>query len=60
MENIFKNSAQKLIQQGFELVSTDFDRPWGGFFVIDENQAQKFADIEIYPTTKIIELRYKN
>ena len=45
MENIFKNSAQKLIQQGFESVSTDFDRPWGGFFVIDENQAQKFADI---------------
>ena len=45
MENIFKNSAQKLLQQGFEVVSTDFDRPWGGFFVIDENQAQKFADI---------------
>ena len=45
MENIFKNSAQKLLQQGFETVSTDFDRPWGGFFVIDENQAQKFADI---------------
>ena len=45
MENIFKNSAQKLLQQGFEVVSTDFDRHWGGFFVIDENQAQKFADI---------------
>ena len=45
MENIFKNSAQKLLQQGFEVVSTDFDRPWGGFFVISEDNAQDFANI---------------
>ena len=25
--------------------SKDFDRPWGGFFVLDENQVQEFADI---------------
>ena len=23
----------------------DLNRPWGGFFVLDENQAQEFADI---------------
>ena len=42
MENIFSRSEQRLIREGFELISTDFNRPWGGFFVIDENQAQKF------------------
>ena len=26
------------------MVSKDFDRPWGGFFVIDEVQAQEFAN----------------
>ena len=41
----FSRSEQKLIREGFELISTDFNRPWGGFFVIDENQAQKFANI---------------
>ncbi len=30
---------------GFDIVSKDFERPWGGFLVIDENQAQEFANI---------------
>ena len=29
---------------GFEIISKDFDRPWGGFLVISEEQAQQFAD----------------
>ena len=29
---------------GYQIVDFDFERPWGGFLVIDENQAQKFAD----------------
>lgn len=45
MENIFSKSEQRLIREGFEVISTDLNRPWGGFFVIDENQAQKFANI---------------
>ncbi|MBL7858552.1 MAG: phosphoheptose isomerase [Cyclobacteriaceae bacterium] len=28
---------------GMRVVSKDFERPWGGFFVIDETQAQEFA-----------------
>ena len=31
--------------QGLKIDSFDLDRPWGGFFVLDENQAQEFADI---------------
>ena len=29
---------------GFDIVSKDFERPWGGFLVINEKQAQKFAN----------------
>jgi mannose-6-phosphate isomerase len=31
--------------QGLKIDSFDLDRPWGGFFVLDENQAQAFADL---------------
>ena len=29
---------------GYHVVDSDFDRPWGGFLVINENQSQKFAN----------------
>ena len=29
---------------GFDIISKDFERPWGGFLVINENQAQEFAN----------------
>ena len=29
---------------GFKVVSHDFERPWGGFLVIDEIQAQEFSN----------------
>ena len=29
---------------GFEITSKDFQRPWGGFLVISEEQAQEFAN----------------
>ena len=29
---------------GFDIISKDFKRPWGGFMVINENQAQEFAN----------------
>ena len=36
--------AETLKQQGFTIAQEDPTRPWGGFFVIDEDQAQQFAD----------------
>ena len=35
----------KLSNQGLRIDRYDLNRPWGGFFVLDENQAQAFADI---------------
>lgn len=40
---IFEKTEKKLKVQGFEFERTDFNRPWGGFFVIDESQAAKFT-----------------
>lgn len=32
-------------RQGLRIKSSDFSKPWGGFFVLDENQAQAFANL---------------
>ena len=44
MNSLFSDIAEKLAHQGLKVVFKDFDRPWGGFFVIDEEQAQEFAN----------------
>ncbi|MDO7846270.1 phosphoheptose isomerase [Hymenobacter sp. M29] len=41
---IFQQTAARLQAQGFTIATQDQTRPWGGFFVIDETQAQAFAD----------------
>jgi mannose-6-phosphate isomerase len=39
------NEIKKQIESfGFNVVSHDFERPWGGFLVIDETQAQNFSN----------------
>lgn len=42
--DIFKEIEADLKQKGLEIHNQDQTRPWGGFFVINESQAQKFAD----------------
>ncbi|RDC61474.1 cupin domain-containing protein [Adhaeribacter pallidiroseus] len=44
-EVIFKEIEQQLTEQQFTIDKQDQTRPWGGFFVIKENQAQQFADL---------------
>jgi len=43
-ETLFQQTEQQLQQQGFTIDKQDQSRPWGGFFVINEDQAQQFAD----------------
>ena len=43
--NYFIKIQDEIISLGFKILSKDFDRPWGGFLVIDENQSQKFSNI---------------
>jgi mannose-6-phosphate isomerase-like protein (cupin superfamily) len=41
--SIFKKTAEMLYSLGFTIVDKDDARPWGGFYVVDESQAIKFA-----------------
>lgn len=41
---LFQNIQQQLLNTGFKIENYDFERPWGGFFVIAEEQAQEFAN----------------
>lgn len=41
---IFEKIQNQLETNQFEIVSKDHNRPWGGFFVIAEEQAQQFAN----------------
>jgi mannose-6-phosphate isomerase len=54
MLNIFQSRKIILENQGLRIDSYDLSRPWGGFYVIDENQAQLFADI--YFSNKDVEV----
>lgn len=41
-DEVFEAVQQFIDEQGFEVVAKDFGRPWGGFFVLNENDADKF------------------
>lgn len=56
-KNSVLTSVEKYLQKkGFKIVSKDFDRPWGGFFVLDESQAQKFGE-SFFPDIEIASLK---
>ena len=40
----FEEIIKEIESFGFTIVSQDFERPWGGFLVIDESQAQDFSN----------------
>jgi mannose-6-phosphate isomerase len=41
-DKIFSDIERILLKEGFKIEFADTDRPWGGFFVIDQKQAHKF------------------
>jgi len=66
MELTFSNADSKqetfskvqayLDAKGLKVVARDFERPWGGFFVIDEAQAKQFAQ-QFFPGIEINDLK---
>ncbi|WP_144605820.1 cupin domain-containing protein [Algoriphagus algorifonticola] len=42
-ESAFEKAERLMDVFGFDIVKFDRNRPWGGFLVIHENQAKKFA-----------------
>lgn len=42
---VFEKVEEYLHQQHLKVVNQDDTRPWGGFFVLDESQAEKFITL---------------
>ena len=40
--NYFTQTEELIKSKGFKITSKDLERPWGGFLVIEESQAQDF------------------
>jgi mannose-6-phosphate isomerase-like protein (cupin superfamily) len=55
---VFDEIEKYLTSLEFHLVQKDVSRPWGGFFVINEMQAEYFADL-FFPGTQLATL-YKS
>ncbi len=41
---VFSEIAEYLFTQNLEIVNEDLSRPWGGFYVLNENQSDVFID----------------
>ncbi len=42
---VFKEIIGRIEKEGLKIVDKDENRPWGGFLVLDESQAQEFSNI---------------
>ena len=51
-QEVFTELQKYLDNKGLHIDKTDDTRPWGGFFVIDENYAEKFIDLYFPHLTK--------
>lgn len=55
-QQIFAAIQKYLDDLNLRVVANDFARPWGGFFVIDEKQAQQFASL-FFPHIEFSEIQ---
>ena len=44
----YKNIEVELNNLGFQIVDSNFEKPWGAYFCIDETQVQDFSDKFFY------------
>ena len=44
MKSYFNKIEETIKSFGFIIKAKDYERPWGGFLVIDEIQAQEFSN----------------
>lgn len=58
-QQFLEQQQQYIEQDGFRIQTLDFSRPWGGFFVLDESQADLFIET-YFPTYKKEDLMLGN
>ena len=57
--SVFNQIASELELENFNVIKQDQTRPWGGFFVIDETQANSFA-AKFFPHLKMEDIQITN
>ena len=55
----YKNIEDELIDLEFQIVDSNFEKPWGAYFCIDENQSQDFSD-KFFNGVDVDSLKIKN
>lgn len=58
-QQFLEEQKQLIGQEGFRIQASDLSRPWGGFFVLDEGQADLFIET-YFPTYKKEDLMLGN
>lgn len=58
-ENIFKETLSWLENQNYKIAQQDSSRPWGGFFVMEESEASRFAT-QFFPNLDFSEIQITN
>jgi mannose-6-phosphate isomerase len=53
---VLSSVERYLTETGFKIAAKDFNRPWGGFFVLDESQAHKFGQL-YFPSVELSTLK---
>ena len=48
---ILRRIEKELLNNQFRIISKDLDRPWGGFFVLDQIQSKKFINFYFNKST---------
>jgi mannose-6-phosphate isomerase len=55
----YKNIENELNNLGFQIKDSNFEKPWGAYFCIDEKQAQHFSD-KFFDGIHVDSLKIKN
>ena len=55
----YKNIEDELNDLGFQIVDSNFEKPWGAYFCIDEKQVQDFSD-KFFNGIEVDSLKVKN
>ena len=58
-KSVFEQIEAELKKENFTILSQDQTRPWGGFFVLDESQAEVFAS-KFFPHLKMTDIQITN
>lgn len=56
-EEVFELVEKYLTDSGFQINTRDKDRPWGGFFVLEESSIRKFKDA-FFPSVELSEEQF--